>query len=520
MSRNQPQILVVGDVMLDQYTWGTVERISPEAPVLVLRAESEDVRLGGAAGVAALLSALEIRVLIAGVVGDDAPGRLVQRLLAEEASVSCNLCLIDPNRPTTVKERLLGRATHRHPHQLARVDRESCVPLDPELEARFLSRCLDELPGSSTVLISDYGKSICSPRLTAELIQAARKHGIPVLVDPARGVDYERYRSATLIKPNRPQAEAAIGRRIVTCDDAVAAGAELCRRWEFDAAVITLDQDGMALALADGTGECFVTHDREICDVTGAGDTVLAVLGMAIAERQSLGAACRLANNAAGLQVARLGVVPLTRAELQVTGDRRPPDITSGHGPGLNPQTVRKAKLTSLDALMSLVRNMRRRGRRIVLANGCFDLLHAGHVSCLEQAAEQGDVLIVALNSDASVRRQKGPGRPIMSHVERTAMLSALSVVDYVVTFDEDTPEALIQALCPDVLVKGHECRESDIPGRQFIVSRGGRLVLADHLEGPSTTKIIEQIISAGRLAAQVAGRQPPVLSATAKAEG
>ena len=505
------RVLVIGDLMLDRYTWGDIERVSPEAPVLVLRAELEEVRLGGAASVASLLAGLGLSPVVAGVVGADAPGRIVRRLLAElpgqlsRFSVplslvsplrSRSLVLIDSSRPTTVKDRLLGRSRYHHPQQLLRVDHESQSPLDSTLEERLIATCLEALGNCRAVLISDYGKGVCTPRLLAVVIEAAKALGIPVLVDPARDVDYGRYRGAALVKPNRLEAEAAVGRRLVTAADALAAGSELCERWGIAAAVVTLDQDGMVLAQADGPAEYFPTRVQEICDVTGAGDTVLAVLGAALVEGQSLETGCDLANHAAGLQVRRPGVSPITRAEILASGGNRENDTPGG---GASMPTRRSAEVvTELAVLAPLVHGHRSLGRRIVFTNGCFDLLHAGHVSCLEQAAAHGDLLVVAINSDSSVRRLKGAGRPVIEQAARAAMVAALAVVDYVIVFDEDTPEMLIRTLVPDVLVKGREDRPCEIPGAQFVLSRGGQVKLADPFIGLSTTSLVQRIREPG----------------------
>ena len=526
----ESRVLVVGDVMLDLYTWGTAERVSPEAPVLVLKAEREEARLGGAGAVAALLAALDVQPALAGVVGDDPAGRVVSRLVAklgrgansEFGTRNSELpipnselpipnfqapLLSSPDRPTTVKERLLGQTAGRHGQQMLRVDHESCRPLPPEIEEKIRRSALAALQHVQAVLISDYGKGVCTPKLMSSLIRAARKRNLPVLVDPRRGGDYKLYRWATLIKPNRHEAGQATGRDIHCLAEAFAAGKELCARWGFRAVVITLDADGLVLVTADGASEHYVTRDREVADVTGAGDTVLAVLGLALARGMALIEACRLANIAAALQVERLGVAPINWKEVEASsreqkesevrsqkpeeGDRDSEFVVPSVPPPLCPSVPKLFPVPC--TLFPTLASHRARGQRIVFTNGCFDLLHAGHVHCLTAAKALGDVLVVAVNSNASVRRLKGPSRPIVGQRYRAAMLAALACVDYVTIFDDDTPERLISEIRPDVLVKGAEPRPGEIPGESIVASCGGRVELVELLPGVSTTRLIKQ---------------------------
>jgi len=565
--------------------------------------------LGGAASVAGLLAGLGARPLVAGVVGDDPEGRIVKRLLAEQHLASGgrqppvpgsgsrensdapppqseirHLLLTDPSRPTTHKQRFLGRAAHHRAHQILRVDCESREPLDPRLAAKLAVAANAALPACQAVLISDYAKGVCTPRLLADVIAAARGRRLPVLVDPARGADFGRYRGASLIKPNRDEASAAVGRPIGSPDEAIAVGRELCRRFGIAAAVITLDVDGLVLVELGGQvssetgglganeacglasqgagwrGRHFAAQSRAVCDVTGAGDTVLAVLGLSVANRIDLATACQQAVLAAGLQVERLGVAPIiwdeigsgtqehfaandhaiAKCKLQIANRKLeearcptpntqclateatglPPihcmgtpvsrsfqcltteatGLPSGvsrlflkdHGQMTHP------KITSLDALVPLVSRHFAGGRRVVFTNGCFDLLHLGHVRLLTQAKAAGDVLIVAINDDAGVERLKGPGRPVMRAADRAGLIAALECVDHVLIFDDDTPERLIMSLRPDVLVKGADYERGDVIGQRFVESYGGGVLLADLVPNRSTTSTIERMEAIG----------------------
>jgi D-beta-D-heptose 7-phosphate kinase/D-beta-D-heptose 1-phosphate adenosyltransferase len=470
-----PRLLVVGDVILDRYTHGAAERVGPEAPVPVLRADEHEVRPGGAASVTALLRALGAEVRLAGVVGGDTDGRILARLL-QEAGVEASAVLRDPDRPTTAKERFLGRAAGRHAQQILRVDRESRAPLPPELESRLVDALASQAEGCQAVLVSDYGKGVCTPRLLAAILAAGR--GLPVLIDPTRTSDYGLYRGAEVVKPNRAEAELVSGRPILSPQDALAAGREMCGRWGLGAVLVTLDRDGMALARAEGTGEWFPTRAREVYDVTGAGDVVLAVLGLCRAAGLPLEAAARLANVAAGLEVERSGVALVSRAEIRAQLEGRSP----------------RRKVVGAEEMAALAAAYRRAGRTLVFTNGCFDLLHVGHVCYLQEAACLGDVLVVGLNGDASVRALKGPGRPVIPECDRAAMLAALEAVDHVVVFNEDTPLRLLSLLRPDILVKGGTYKVEEVVGRELVESYGGRVCVTGQTAGVSTTQILAAI--------------------------
>ncbi len=478
-SLGRPRLLVLGDLILDRYTWGAAGRISQEAPVVVLETDTRESRLGGAANVCHMLRGLEAEVTCCGVVGQDVAGQEIGRLLASTGCDIANL-LVDPDRPTTVKERFIGRASNRHPHQILRVDCEVTSPLCEALERELWRRLEPMIAEHQAILISDYHKGACTPWLIQRILATARRTGAPVLVDPMRGQDYSRYRGATAMTPNRLEAELATGISIGSPRDAFRAGAQLCRQLEMPMAIVTLDRDGMALARSDGSGELLPTRARAVYDITGAGDMVLATIGLGFACGLAPATACRLANVAAGLEVEKVGVAIVPRDEIREQLIRWQP--AAGR------------KQVTLEQLADRVLRLREQGRRIVLTNGCFDLLHVGHVRFLEQAAALGDVLIVAVNSDASVRRVKGPGRPVIGQTDRAALLAALGAVDFVVAFDEDTPRELLTALRPDVLVKGGTYAADEIVGEEIVRAYGGRVCVTDAIEGISTTALLASL--------------------------
>lgn len=485
------RVLVLGDIMLDRYTWGDAERVSPEAPVLVLRAEEEEVRLGGAASVACLLRHLDARVTLAGVIGDDASGRTVRRLL-DEIGIRDDLVLSDPDRCTTTKERFVGRAAGRHPHQILRVDHETPHPIEAAIEHQLRCEVVKRLEEFQAVLVSDYAKGVCTPQLLATIIGEARRRGIPVLVDPARITDWQRYRGASLLTPNRAEAAGALGRAIHSPADALAAGCELRQRWELPGVLVTLDREGIVV-VADRQ-EIVATRPRQVYDVTGAGDMVLAVAGLCGAIDLPLRQTAILANTAAGLEVERFGVAPVTREEIRA-------ELSFEKGTGsdqddrcLSPLRARCNKLVTLHEMADLAAGYRRQGHRIVFTNGCFDLLHVGHVSYLEEAARLGDVLVVAVNGDMGARRLKGPGRPVIKEGERVAMLAALACVDHVLTFDQGTPCDLIVRIRPDVLVKGGDYAVEEVVGHEIVELYGGEVRVTGEVTGASTTKILASV--------------------------
>jgi D-beta-D-heptose 7-phosphate kinase/D-beta-D-heptose 1-phosphate adenosyltransferase len=473
-----PRLLVIGDAILDRYIWGDAERVSQEAPVILLRADRDEVRLGGAANVANMVRGLRAEVTLATVVGNDVNAGVLREEL-ERSHIGTAAVVSDSSRPTTVKERFIGRAQNRHPHQMLRVDRETRVPVSAAIADELLKRILPVITDHQAILVSDYGKGACTPEIVQQVIAAARAADIPVIVDPRPGNDYSLYRRATAVTPNRLETRLATGRAISTADDAFQAGLQLCRELDLNHAYITLDSDGIALVTADGTAQQLPTRKRQVYDITGAGDMVLATIGLGLAAGIAPVDIARLANIAGGLEVERVGVVPITREEMLA-------DILAN-------SRGTQEKVCSLDDLEQQIVVRRSLGQRIVFTNGCFDILHAGHVSYLAQAADEGDCLIVAINSDASVRRlNKGPERPIFSQEHRAAMLAALEAVDYVVVFDEATPHTLLERLRPDLLVKGGTYQRHEIVGWELVERYGGAVKALGQTPGISTTRIVE----------------------------
>jgi D-beta-D-heptose 7-phosphate kinase/D-beta-D-heptose 1-phosphate adenosyltransferase len=461
-------VWVVGDLMLDEYVMGAVDRVSPEAPVPVVRVRETEHRLGGAANVARQVAALGAKVSLAGTIGTDAAGDDLLRL--------CVTCRIDTRgvvraaqRRTTRKLRVLG-----HSQQLLRMDWEDCTPCDAAVCAQMLAALGTEAPDA--VILSDYAKGVLTPQIIAAITQRAGK--VPVVVDP-KSRDFTRYRGATTITPNLRELETASGKSLdPTHTDAVAAAARpLIAAAGLSSMVVTLSEHGMLVVPADGAPIAVPASRREVFDVTGAGDTAIAVLTLSLAAGTSLPAAARLANAAAGVSVGQVGAVAVDadsiRSELTASPD---------------------AKVLSRAELAARAVSWRLAGKRIVFTNGCYDLLHAGHLSLLHGAAKLGDILVLAINSDASVRRLKGPERPLVPQAERAALLAALACVDAVTVFDEDTPLATIEAVRPHVLVKGADYKADQVVGREVVEANGGRVALVPLLPQKSTSALVERI--------------------------
>ncbi len=475
------RVLLVGDLILDQYVYGDAERISPEAPVPVLRIVERSDGVGGSGSVAACLEALGVEVVTCGVVGNDAGGKRLKALLAElGADVSTILTVAD--RPTTTKTRLIGLAQHRHRQQLMRVDDESTAPLSASDRDRLRGLALDAVASIDAICIEDYEKGVVTAELVAALVEAARSAGKPVLVDPGRLSDYSRYRGATLLTPNRNELALATG-NLRTKLEEIAADAEALRRGiDVHAIAVTLDREGALLVAEGAAWQHIPTRPRSVYDNTGAGDAVLAMLAAALVGGAELPDAVRLANVAGGLEVEKFGCVPITadevQAELRLEGERR------------------SGKLRTAAELAAELKLRRDRGETIVFTNGCFDLLHPGHLDFLNRCREEGSLLVVGLNSDASVRAQsKGDERPIVREQDRAAVLGGLACVDYVVVFEEPTPARIIEQVRPDVLAKGADWAERGVVGREFVEAYGGKVKLIPLVEGYSTTRIVQRIL-------------------------
>lgn len=471
------RVLVVGDVMLDRYWQGPTGRISPEAPVPVLRVDEDTLRPGGAANVAMNLGALGVQVSLVGLIGEDDHGQLLDEQL--RAGGVTPLLQTLPTHPTICKLRVLSQR-----QQLIRLDFER--PFTPAETAGLVAHYEQALSQTDVVIVSDYAKGTLGEVQT--LIARACAANIPVLVDP-KGTDWQRYQGATLLTPNLPEfrsvwqqrtretahaVEAALSDR----DQLAAAACGLAQTFGLTGLLVTRGEHGMSLIPSAGDALHLPAHAREVYDVTGAGDTVIALLGAVMATGASMEDATALANLAASLVVAKVGTASVSMAELEAAaGVSRSND-----------------QIVDQKALQAQLAPLRARGERIVMTNGCFDLLHAGHVHYLAQARALGDRLIVAINDDASVSRLKGQGRPVMPLEQRMRVLAALGDVDWVVAFSEDTPAALIAELLPDVLVKGGDYQPQDIAGYDAVSAAGGRVEVLDFLEGESSSAIISRI--------------------------
>lgn len=470
---------LVGDFMLDRYVYGNAERISQEGPIPVLRALREETRVGGAGNVAAGILTLGGRVNCIGVIGQDSAGEELLRLLNARGAETASLIRLG-DCGTTIKTRYIGLTQGRNRQQMLRVDTEADGPLTDEVRATLravLRGCMREY---DVLAIEDYGKGVVGEQLTGELIAEAREASKPVVVDPARVSDYGRYRGATLLTPNRFEAELASGVRITDDESLQRAAKQILLAADAEAVVITLDREGAYLLTGDDErGRRLRSHPRTVYDGTGAGDAVMAMLSIAMGENMDYADAVMLTNVAGGLEVERFGVVPIERDEVA-------DELRRLIG-------LRVGKTMNRDRLADEIARRRERGETIVFTNGCFDLLHMGHVRYLQQARELGNCLIVAVNSDDSVRRLKGPRRPVITQDERAEMLGSLECVDYVTIFDEDTPKPLLNLLQPDVLAKGGTTGE--VVGREIVTGYGGKVLTLDKVEGPSTTRIIERII-------------------------
>jgi len=456
---------VAGDVMLDRYLFGVTSRISPEAPVPVVHVRETNDRPGGAANVAVNLAALSVNTTLLGFVGKDDDAATLRSLLRNNG-IRCQFSE-STDWPTITKTRVLSRG-----QQLIRLDREEpCLDSDASLATLLQS----ELANTDVVVLSDYGKGALND--VARLIEVCRNAGVPVFIDP-KGTDFAKYRGASLITPNQSEFEAVAGK--CTSDKTlVTQGERVLRELALDALLITRSEKGMLLIQA-GTDPVFLsTYAREVYDVTGAGDTVIATIAAAIASKETLQSAATLANLAAGIVVRKIGVASVTPAELDAAA---------------RPQNLSASGVVSELELMALVDSARNRGERVVMTNGVFDILHPGHVAYLKEAASLGDRLVVAVNDNASVSRLKGDTRPVNDLHDRMAVLSGLGSVDWVVPFSEDTPRRLIQSVMPDILVKGGDYQAEEVVGGADVLANGGQVRILAFREGHSSSRIIDKL--------------------------
>jgi D-beta-D-heptose 7-phosphate kinase/D-beta-D-heptose 1-phosphate adenosyltransferase len=470
----QARVLCVGDLMLDRFVYGQVERISPEAPIPVVSVQEERAFLGGAGNVVRNLVALGVETCFVSVIGDDPAGREVTQLVAAEPRLEPHL-LIEPKRRTTIKTRYVAGS-----QQLLRADRETVAPVAAPIRAQLVHRAGEALRDHAVMILSDYAKGVLGPEDTGALIQTARAQGAKVVVDP-KGRDYARYAGATVLTPNRRELTEATGLPTATDDEVVAAGAALLKQCAVDALLVTRSKDGMTLIARDGAVHHLPATAREVSDVSGAGDTVVATLAAALAVGVDLPAACQLANVAAGVVIGKVGTAVIHAAE--IISALQTEELAHG-----------ESKVMTLGPALDQLAAWRAQGLKIGFTNGVFDLLHPGHVSLLAQARAQCDRLVVGLNSDASVKRLKGPSRPIQAETARAVVLASLSHVDAVVIFADDTPIGLIEAVRPDVLIKGADYTVATVVGADVVQSYGGRVYLARLTPGHSTTDTVARI--------------------------
>ncbi len=464
-------VLVIGDVMLDRYVYGEVSRISPEAPVPILTEARELQMPGGAGNVVRNLTALGVATAFISVVGDDQTGSDLTGLIGGQPNVEPWL-LVEGGRTTTLKTRYISCG-----QQLLRADREQVLPINARLADRVLRIARDAMAATSVTILSDYRKGMLAGDLPARLIDAARHAGRKLIVDP-KGQDFSLYGGADIITPNRRELGDATGMPVETEAEIVAAATAVRERFGFGAVLVTRAKDGMTLVDAAGE-QHFPAEAAAVYDVSGAGDTVAATLAAGLAARLPLPVAVRLANIAAGIVVGKVGTAVARQADLLAA---------------ISPRGGALRKVATREEAAEHVERWRHRGWRTGFTNGCFDLLHPGHVHLLEQARAACDRLVVGLNSDASVRRLKGDGRPVQQEAARAAVLASLACVDLVCTFDEDTPEALLREIRPDVLVKGADYAIDEVVGAELVRSWGGRVMLADLMPGHSTTATVERI--------------------------
>ncbi len=468
------RVWVVGDLMLDEYVMGAVDRISPEAPVPVVRVRDTEYRLGGAANVARQAVMLGAKVSLAGAVGADAAGEQLRQLCGA-AGIDTRAVVELPDRATTRKLRVLG-----HSQQLLRLDWESAAPCAARSMTHMVSKLAAE-PGPDAIILSDYAKGVLTPDTIAAVMPL---RGVaPIVVDPKHR-DLTRYRGATTITPNLRELEAAAGTPLDPDDveSIVSAARRLAERVGVEAMVVTLGDRGMLLVPVSGPHVAVPAAKREVYDVTGAGDTAVAVLAVSLGAKAPLLTAVQIANAAAGVSVGQIGAVAVEPSSIRDALAARP-----------------DGKVLERGALAARATSWRMAGKRIVFTNGCFDLLHTGHLSLLESAAKLGDVLVLAINSDESVRRLKGAERPLVPQAERAALLAALSFVDAVTIFEEDTPLETLKLVRPHILVKGADYRPDQVVGRELVEASGGRVAVVPLVPDKSTSALVERIRGIGR---------------------
>lgn len=468
LKENKPNILVVGDLMIDHYLWGSCERISPEAPVQVVDIAKETTVLGGAGNVISNLKALGAHVSVGSVIGDDTNGaELIEMLQA--IGVDTQNIFFQKNRKTSKKSRVIAVS-----QQVLRYDKESKEKIEPASVDAIMSALEKTIASFDIVILSDYGKGVLTDDLCQKIIKLSNANGVRVLVDP-KGSDFSKYRGAYLLTPNKKEAIIATGVEIRDEKSLEEALLKLKTACDLGISLITLSEDG--IATYDKELKVFPTVAKEVFDVTGAGDTVIASIAFALSAGKNIEESAKFANLAAGVVVGKIGSATVSIAEIEE------------YEASLHKSTS-DAHIKSFEDISAIVTRCRGNGKKVVFTNGCFDILHVGHVKYLQIAKSFGDILIVGLNSDASVSRLKGPSRPVNIAEDRAYLLAALEAVDFVVPFEEDTPYKLIEMIRPDVLVKGGDYEGKEVVGTEF----AGTLKLVDFVDGKSTTKTIEKI--------------------------
>lgn len=470
-------VLVVGDLIIDEYIWGEVERISPEAPVQVVSVKSEGYTLGGAGNVVNNLRSLGAGVTVMGVIGSGNHGDLMLKKFAE-LGVDAGGVIRETDRPTTRKTRVIAAS-----QQVLRIDHETRQEISAPTFQKLTGGLKAGIASTDIVLISDYGKGVVTPMLFARIIEIARGQGKMTVADP-KGIHFNKYNGVSLLTPNLKEAALAAGLEMITPATPVEAGERLLQTLKIENLLITCGKDGMVLFEKGEEPFKIRAEARQVFDVSGAGDTVLAVLGLALASGASFRSAAAIANIAAGIVVGKVGTATVSPKELADAVN--PPD------------DVADRKHKGLSELAGIVSELQKQGKKIVLTNGCFDLLHAGHIRLFQASRQLGDVLIVALDDDASVKKLKGAGRPVLLAQERVRILSALDSIDYVVIFATAELPRLIESLRPDILTKGSNYEAAEVFGRDLVERHGGRVALVKVTEEISSSRIIDSIKKGG----------------------
>jgi D-beta-D-heptose 7-phosphate kinase/D-beta-D-heptose 1-phosphate adenosyltransferase len=496
---DQCHLLVIGDLMLDEYLWGDVDRISPEAPVQVVSVRNEDFALGGAGNVVNNVVALGGKVSAAGVIGTGRNGRLLLEMF-NELRVDTEGIIKEPGRITTRKTRII--AVNHANQQVLRIDREKKQDISTSTLGEIVRIIENKMPDIDVVLISDYGKGLITESMLSQVIASAKKHKKMTIVDP-KGLDFSKYSGVSLLTPNKKEAALASNMEIIDEPSLEKAADKILQNVDLDQLLITCGKDGMILFEKNQEPFKVKAEARQVFDVSGAGDTVLAVLGLAVASGISIKNSLAIANAAAGMVVGKAGTATVSKQELASALKIVMGKVGTAASSEQKLASALKSDVHNLPAkykrfseLPALIQDLKKKGKRLVLTNGCFDLLHAGHIMLFSASKHMGDILIVAIDDDESVKTLKGSGRPVINEKERVRIISALDAVDYVVVFSSPELKKLIEIIQPDVLTKGSNYTDKEVFGRQLIEKYGGRVALIPVTENISSTRIIDNIKS------------------------